>query len=240
VGEAAALSAEADRVKQAIEDYPCADRAANCSGSDHESHAELMAAQTMKVLQNAADWVRRLEAAGGQGLALRGQRDGAPNLEEARAHFQDALGELGDEAQRTKRREERIAERNEQVMRFIPDRDPPANVRRMAREAGRKVISLEGEAELAGLLGAAAARIVETASSVAERHAIEGILYRRPSGEEWLAIGARYSTFGLGAQAATGAFGLLSAILVALSAGGIVRRRKALGALAARLPRSLY
>ncbi len=239
VGEAARLTREADRIRGEIRDYPCAETTATCSGDEHEHHAEAMARAATKVLEDAADWVGRLEATGQQGFAVRGASDLAQDLEEAQAYFRDARRELGNESDRAKRQQERVAEQSEQVLRLVPAGRRDLDVRPMAVEAGRRTISREAEADLAQLLQVAATEIADSASAVAARHTLEGILYRRPSGEAWLAVGARYSTFGLRAQAATCGFGLSSLVLVLLSVGSITRRKRVLGALAARLPRSL-
>jgi hypothetical protein len=239
VGEAARLTREAERIQEEIRDFPCAETTADCSADEHEHHAENMARAVTKVLEDATDWVGRLEATGQQGFAVRGARDLAPNLEETLAYFQHARRELGSESDRAKRQQERVAEQSELVLRLVPAGRRDFDVRPMVVEAGRKTISREAEAQLAQSLQVAASEIAGTASAVVARHTLEGILYRRPSGEAWLAIGAHYSAFGLCAQAATYGFGLASAVLVLLSAGGITRRKRALGALAARLPRSL-
>jgi hypothetical protein len=239
VGEAVRLTREAERIRDEIRDDPCAETTATCSGDEHERHAETRARAATKVIEDGADWVGRLEATGQEEFAVRGARDLAPDLEKVLASLRDARRALGNASDRAKRQQERVDEQSAFVLQLAGAGRRDFDMRPMAVEAARKAVSHEAEADLAQTLQGAATEIADTARAVAARHTLEGILYRRPSGEAWLAVGAGYSTFALRAQAAAWAFGFTSAVLALLSVGTFIRRNRVLRALAARLPRSL-
>jgi hypothetical protein len=240
LGGAAELSRELDRIGREIEQAPCADIDATCAAAEQERHAEAMAREVAKVLGDAQAWVASLAAPRQGGLLVRARDDDiAPELESARAYFRDALATLGSEADRAQRVRERVASRSEQISSLMPETPRRFDPSAMIRESARRTVFRDIESELKDLLPGAESELADTERSVAARHTLKAILFRRPSGAEWLAVDAHYDEFGLCAQAIAYVAGILLAILLPLSARQIVSGRRSYLERVAAMPRSL-
>jgi hypothetical protein len=111
--------------------------------------------------------------------------------------------------------------------------------RAMVEESGRKVTSLEAEQHLGELLAGVEEEIADTATALAKQQTLEGILYRRSSGQEWVAVNVTYSRWGLGMQALAFGFAILTAVLIVMSVGKLAPGRRIMHDLTAALPPSL-
>jgi hypothetical protein len=239
VGQATQLTGEAERIGRALEQAPCADGTADCSASEQERHAEAVTLELAKLLDGAGAWTERLAAARQGGLAVRGVHELAPDLEPARYYFHDTRRTLGTETDRAQRTQERVADLSAQVAGLVLPGGHRVDASRMIRESARRTVSQQAVADLTQLLPVVERELDDTARAVAVRHTLEGILYRQPSGTEWLAVNARYSIWGLRAQVLACVAAILSAILIPLAAQSLARGKKLIRQLAARLPRSL-
>jgi hypothetical protein len=239
LSEEARLSSELERNGRELEQAPCTDAQAACSADLLEHHAEATTLEVAKVLEGAEAWMQGLTQARQGGLAIRDRGGRAPDLEPIRWYFKDARHTLGTEADRSKRAQDRIDTRVAELTGRLPAAARNFNGGTFIRESARKQVAQEAETELKNLVVVAQGELRDAAEMVGKRHDLEGILYRQPSGEQWLAVGASYDEFGLWAQVVACVTGLLSALLIALSARQVTRGRKLYRERVAALPRSL-
>jgi hypothetical protein len=241
LSDAAQLTSELDRIGHEIEQAPCVSSRPDCSASDQQKHAETVAREVGKVLESAETWVERLATARPGGLGVRSQNDLAPDLDDARRYFRDARRTLGTEDERAKRARDRIDTYMEGVSTFMRANPakPNFDVKAVLRESARRLYFEAAETELKDVVSYAQSEIDATARVVAVRHTLDGILYRRSSGEEWLAVKARYDLSALWTEAIAYVLGIVTAILIGISARGFVRGRRAGRRSVEALPSSL-
>ena len=242
IDQALRLSSEARRILAEIDGHPCAVRTVGCRVGALERHVDAMAVATGKLLSDAKAWVQRLDATPvplRPGLYVRGGTDDPPDLRKIAGEIQGSIDRLGSDADRAKRRRQEVERLIEQLDRVMGDVPRGVDRAKLAQESARRFVGEKSEADLAKALEYADGTVAKTAEAVADRHTLRGILYRNARGGEWLAVGKSYSLWGLRAQAAALASGVVTLALILASVGVVARGRRLNRRLAAELPPSL-